>query len=99
MVQLIEGKIYIEMIWKETKITGTLNKWEVQVIDILRVKLQEIYKEIQRKLTIALVDCIFFYEKGCSQPKGLRVGYISSYNQTRSSVPVTSKLMNSLMEK
>ena len=41
------------MIWKETKITGTLNKWEVQVIDILRVKLQEIYKEIQRKLTIA----------------------------------------------
>ena len=48
------------MIWKETKITGTLNKWEVQVIDILRVKLQEIYKEIQRKLTIALVDCIFF---------------------------------------
>ena len=29
------------MIWRETKITS--NKWEVQVIDILRVKLQEIY--------------------------------------------------------
>ena len=85
------------MIWKETKITS--NKWEVQVIDILRVKLQEIYKKIQRKSTLHWLAVFFFYEKGCSQPKGLRVGYISSYSQTRSSVPVASKLMNSLMEK
>ena len=37
-------------------------------------------QEIQRKLTV--VECIFFMKKvilnPCSQPKDLRVGYISS---------------------
>ena len=48
------------MIWRETKITS--NKWEVQVIDILRVKLQEIYAGNSEE-----IDCrwvYFFYEKG-----------------------------------
>ena len=63
----------------ETKITS--HKWEVQVIDVLRVlNYRKSMQEIQRKLT--LVDCIFFTKKEIlnyvAQPKGLGVGYILS---------------------
>ena len=55
----------------ETKITS--HKWEVQVIDVLRVKLQEIYAGNSEEIDFGWL--YFFYKKGnielCSPAKGL----------------------------
>ena len=68
------------MIWRVTKVTS--NKWEAQVIYILRQKLQEIYAGNSGEIDFGW---LYFFAKKvilnpCSQPiaKGLCVGYISS---------------------
>ena len=67
------------MIWRVTKVTS--NKWEAQVIYILRQKLQEIYARNSGEIDFGW---LYFFTKKvilnpCSQPiaKGLSVGYIN----------------------